>query len=276
MKPTTAANVSRANDRPDRQRDDQQREAGVEHVESCVACPRGARRARDHLRRARAGQQHQQPHATSLRPATTPSDLRQQAEHHQPQAEVVGLGQRVQPRERVRKAQQAQRPGEEEDRAGDDGDDATRRPAGRSSAFRPRRSSDAPRRRTPSRTRWTRTPPAARASAPRRRSASTPVAAPSSSSAAMPPVPSSCAAIMRSASSGPRRMRASPSATIASTNDGRAQQELSHGAAPPRARARAGVSSCHSCSTTGCEVSRQWYTSAVLVAATGPRPASGW
>src|SRR5262249_26804627 len=39
--------------------------------------------------------------------------------------------------------------------------------------------------------------------------------APSSSNAAMPPVPISCAAIMRSASPGPRRMRTSPSASIA-------------------------------------------------------------
>ena len=46
---------------------------------------------------------------------------------------------------------------------------------------------------------------------------STPLAAPSSSSTAMPPVPSSCAAIMRSASPGPRRIRTSPSATIKST-----------------------------------------------------------
>src|SRR5512134_3201253 len=45
----------------------------------------------------------------------------------------------------------------------------------------------------------------------------TPVAAPSRSSTAMPPVPKSCAAIMRSASPGPRRIRTSPSATIRST-----------------------------------------------------------
>ena len=45
--------------------------------------------------------------------------------------------------------------------------------------------------------------------------AGTPVTAPRSSNAAMPPVPISCAAIMRSASPGPRRMRTSPSASIA-------------------------------------------------------------
>jgi hypothetical protein len=45
--------------------------------------------------------------------------------------------------------------------------------------------------------------------------AGTPVTAPSSSNAAIPPVPISCAAIMRSASPGPRRMRSSPKASIA-------------------------------------------------------------
>src|SRR6516225_2858486 len=45
--------------------------------------------------------------------------------------------------------------------------------------------------------------------------AGTSVTAPRSRNVAMPPVPISCAAIMRSASPGPRRMRTSPSANIA-------------------------------------------------------------
>src|SRR5499426_1300942 len=45
--------------------------------------------------------------------------------------------------------------------------------------------------------------------------AGTPVTVPRSSNAAMPPVPISCAAIMRSASPGPRRMRTRPSASMA-------------------------------------------------------------
>src|SRR5262249_29336243 len=45
--------------------------------------------------------------------------------------------------------------------------------------------------------------------------AGTSVTLPSSSKAAIPPVPIDCAAIMRSASPGPRRMQISPSASIA-------------------------------------------------------------
>ena len=136
MKPDDRGERIAREHRPDRQRDDQRREADVEQR---PVMRRGSRRraARATICDAHAPASSTSSHTTtSFSPATTPSDVRQQAEHDQSQPEVVGLGQRVQPRERVGKAQQAQRPGEEEDRAGHDGDDRTRRSAGSSFAIR--------------------------------------------------------------------------------------------------------------------------------------------
>ena len=74
---------------------------------------------------------------TSLHRGEHAVDARQQAQDHQPQAQVVGLGQRVQPRERIREAQQARGSREKEERAaghGDDGEEIERGPHARSSA----------------------------------------------------------------------------------------------------------------------------------------------
>ena len=77
-------------------------------------------------------------------------------------------------------------------------------------------------------------------SARRRRPAECLVAAASRSSTATPPVPSSCAAIMRSASPGPRRMRNKPSATITSTKPAAPKENQPCGSLTPKARARTG------------------------------------
>ena len=76
-----------------------------------------ARGARDELGDRRAGQQHEQPDADQLEPAAQASCQRQQAEHHETEAEVVRLGERVQSRQRIGEAQQPDGAGEEEERA---------------------------------------------------------------------------------------------------------------------------------------------------------------
>jgi len=63
--------------------------------------------------------------------------------------------------------------------------------------------------------------------------AAAPVASANNSSAAMPPVPSSWAAMMRSASLGPRRTRIKPSATIASTKPAAANKKSAISRPPP-------------------------------------------
>ena len=145
--------------------------------------------------------------------------LRQQAEHHETEAEIVGLGQRVQARERIRKAQQPDGAGEKEERTRDNRD---HRPQCRvrGSSSRPRCGDRSPS--VCASCAFTKAKEANAASSASVNAtsivAASPVAAPSSSTTAMPPVPSNCAAIMRSASPGPRRMRTSPSATIARMN----------------------------------------------------------
>src|SRR5262249_49802474 len=78
---------------------------------------------RDQLRDRCTRQQHQQPDADQLEPVAQASRQRQQAEHHETQAEIVRLGQCMQTRQRIGKAQQADRTGEKEERARRDGDD---------------------------------------------------------------------------------------------------------------------------------------------------------
>ena len=59
-------------------------------------------------------EQDQQPDDDQLERGEHAVRVRQEAEHDQAEAEVVGLGQRVQARERVREAQQAHGSGQEE------------------------------------------------------------------------------------------------------------------------------------------------------------------
>ena len=82
-----------------------------------------ARGARNELGDRRAGQQHEKPDADQLEPVAQASCLRQQPEHHETQPEIVRLGERVQSRQRIGKAKQADGAGEKEERAGRDGDD---------------------------------------------------------------------------------------------------------------------------------------------------------
>ena len=58
----------------------------------------------------------------SFNAAERPFDERQQTEHDQAKAEIVGFGQRVQARQRVGKAQQSDRAGQEEQGAAGDRD----------------------------------------------------------------------------------------------------------------------------------------------------------
>ena len=123
MKPTTAANVVARRDRPDRDAKHDAASAISSASAVVMGAVRRARAARDELGDGRAREQHEQPDADQLEAVTQACRLRQQAEHHQPEAEIVGLGQRVQPRERIGEAQQADGAGEEEEGAGRDGDD---------------------------------------------------------------------------------------------------------------------------------------------------------
>src|SRR5262249_28646889 len=137
----------------------------------------------------------------------------QESEHDETYPKIVGLRQRVQARQRVGKAQQPDGTCHEEKRAGADCDDAeniqgeTHPASGRlessaaGAAVRLTRATAAKAASSAS--------PIATSSTPR-----TSVAAATSSSVAIPPVPKSCAAIKRSASSGPARMRARPTATM--------------------------------------------------------------
>ena len=59
---------------------------------------------------------------TSLSAAAQASCLRQQSEHHEAQAEIVRLGERVQSRQRIGEAKQADGAGEKKERARRDGD----------------------------------------------------------------------------------------------------------------------------------------------------------
>ena len=60
---------------------------------------------------------------TSFSAPSSPSACGNKPEHHEAEAEIVGLGQRVQARQRIGKAQQADRAGEKEEGAGRDRDD---------------------------------------------------------------------------------------------------------------------------------------------------------
>ena len=80
-----------------------------------------SRDARNQLPGIGAGQQHEQPDRDQLEPVQHAVDLRQQAEHDQSEAQVVGLGERMQARQRVGKAQQADRAREEKEQARADG-----------------------------------------------------------------------------------------------------------------------------------------------------------
>src|SRR5262249_2204424 len=68
-------------------------------------------------------QQNEQPDAEQLEPAAQASRLREQPEHHQTQAEVVRLGERVQARQRIRETEQADGACEVEERPRRDGGD---------------------------------------------------------------------------------------------------------------------------------------------------------
>lgn len=63
-----------------------------------------------------------------------------------------------------------------------------------------------------------------------------PLATDTRSSAAIPPLPSSCAAIMRSASVGPRTTRTRPTATIRSTKAAAPERNSAIEGHPERAR----------------------------------------
>ena len=63
--------------------------------------------ARDELGHRRPGQQHEQPDADQLERAAQAPRLRQQPEHHEAEAEVVRLGERVQSRQRIGETQQS-------------------------------------------------------------------------------------------------------------------------------------------------------------------------
>ena len=62
---------------------------------------------------------------TSFSARSSRRPLREQPEHDEAEAEIVGLGQRVQARERVGKAQKADRAGQEKERAGSNRDVAS-------------------------------------------------------------------------------------------------------------------------------------------------------
>ncbi len=162
-----------------------------------------------------AGQQDQRPDTQQLESGGHAVHLRQQAEHHQPQSQVVGLGQRMQPRERIGKAQQPSGAGEKKDGAGGDRD---HRPQVENEAHLSSSCTESSSVGADCALTKAKLANAASNASVKATSivAASPVAVPARSRLAMPPVPSSWAAIMRSASPGPRRMRTSPSATIAS------------------------------------------------------------
>src|SRR5262249_1234844 len=137
--------------------------------------------------------------------------------NHSPASELVSVGARGRGGQRVREAQEAYRAGEKEERARRDchhGEDVAReahRLSAASASF-----GGAP---------GAPTTKATDANAARRASASATsttaavrVAAETGRSGAMPAVPGAGAAMRRSTSPGPRRMRSSPSAAMSTTN----------------------------------------------------------
>src|SRR5512134_692829 len=121
----------------------------------------------------------------------------------------------MKPRQRVGKAQKAQSPRQEEKRAQGNQDDRPKAQDGH--RFAP---FDRDRRLRRSPPLLTNATEAKAASKDRTRATSAAADNPppaERSSTAIPPVPNNCAAIIRSASSGPRRTLTSPSATVAST-----------------------------------------------------------
>src|SRR5262249_10066053 len=167
----------------------------------------------------RAGQLYEQPDADELQRAEQPTRKGQQTQHDEAKTQVVHFGQRVQTRERVRETQQPDRARHEEESAGED------RQNGESIERGVHRWSASPVRMV-ARVCEPDAPPTKATDANAESNASinatstadgVAVATASRSNTAPPPVPMSCAAIMRSASAGPSRMRSSPSATIAST-----------------------------------------------------------
>src|SRR5262249_25429567 len=166
----------------------------------------------------RAAQQDQQPDADQLERTGRTGCPRQEAEHHQAEAEVVRLGERVQPGHGVREAQQADRAREKEERADGHGHDGEKADRG-GHAPRAPLSGASGERGLPFLTKAMAANVASSASVSATSAvAPAPAAVPSSSRPAMPPVPSSWAAIIRSALPGPRSTRISPSATMARTN----------------------------------------------------------
>src|SRR5262249_17825293 len=127
---------------------------------------------------------------------------------------VVGLGERVQSRQRIGETEQADGAGKKEKRSRRDGGDRhdvecqAHSPSVDSEASATMRAvpflTNAIEAKVASSARLKATSAAAGSS----------VTAPSSSNAAIPPVPINCAAIIRSASPGPRRIRTSPSDNI--------------------------------------------------------------
>ena len=96
-------------------------------------------RVRNQLGHGGASQQDEQPDGDELQRGQQPFCLGQQAEHHQAEAEIVGLGQGVQAGERVGKPQQPDGPRQEEEGAGadrQDGEDIDARGSCRSVSLR--------------------------------------------------------------------------------------------------------------------------------------------
>src|SRR5262249_48307331 len=136
-------------------------------------------------------------------------------EHHETEAEIVRLGERMQSRQRIGEAQQADSARKEEERASRDGDDRddiehdSHPPS-------PEAAPSVPRPESPFLTNAMEANVARSANVKATSTAAlTSATAPSRSNTAMPPVPISWAAIMRSTSAGPRRTRTKPSASIA-------------------------------------------------------------
>ena len=197
---------------PGRDRENQECEADVERLQNAHAAVPLRRTARPMSCAAVAPANCTSAQmATSLSAASGLSRARQEAEHDEAKTEIVSLGQRVQAAQRVRKAQQSRRAGEEEKDAGADRDDAEEVEDETSSAIRGVRilrgralltkAAEAKAASSAS--------PSATSSTPR-----APVAAAMRRSEPIPPVPMSCAAIMRSASPGPLKMRTRPTATV--------------------------------------------------------------
>src|SRR5580704_15316799 len=79
----------------------------------CFALSRGAR---DQLRDRRACEQHEQPDADQLQPVAQAPCLREQSEYDETEAEIVRFGERVQTRQCVGKAKQANGAGQKKER----------------------------------------------------------------------------------------------------------------------------------------------------------------